>query len=610
MAKAPRPLRTDEHWDGGSHEPGQAEDEGDTKFFCKARCESRYLDMKDGVSIALDAFVSSEGGELQTTVLYQHRYMRGLSLRWPLSKKVGKRGVDPVNFEHKCRLLAAGLAVAAMDVRGTGASYGQYRCPWAAEQRQDAMEVIDWICAQPWSNKQVILCGVSYEATAALFTVAQHHEAVKGCIALYPFWDAFQDVNFPGGIHHHKFLTEWGRFCDAMDRNDFSLLPMKTRALLTVVAKGCHPVIDTSAAPQAGSTPELSRKQAKQAGKRRLKEAVAQHKSWDPCGPDVLRMRFADDVDASLGLTISQGSPTSVAADIASSGVPLLLMAGWLDATAHPAILCFLHAAKAPGSNLVIGPWAHGGFLNNDQPGAKGKPAKVRSKFDSKRLLLDFLHALRLKPDDKASSSQGAAPARHCKWQHTVSRQKHFRGLSRYEAMSRMTEPIAYKGFRKSGHAIFTSAPLQQDITIVGAPQVELWVESSDADADLFVYLIDYIPATRVSRYVTEGCIRASHRKLQPQAPKGHPREFSAMPGHPFRTFERADAQPLQPGNVECLSFHMLPTAFCMQQGHCIRLTISGADGKHFTMDDPGPRIIWLHSSGEHSSGLCLPIKS
>lgn len=51
------------------------------------------------------------------------------------------------------------------------------------------------------------MCGVSYEATAALFTVAKQHEAVKGCIALYPFWDAFQDVNMPGGIHHHKFLT-------------------------------------------------------------------------------------------------------------------------------------------------------------------------------------------------------------------------------------------------------------------------------------------------------------------------------------------------------------------------------------------------------------------
>ena len=46
--------------------------------------------------------------------------------------------------------------------------------------------------------------------------------------------------------------------------------------------------------------------QAKREGKRQLKAAVAQHRSWDPCGPDVLRMRFADDVDPSLGLTMSQ----------------------------------------------------------------------------------------------------------------------------------------------------------------------------------------------------------------------------------------------------------------------------------------------------------------
>lgn len=58
------------------------------------------------------------------------------------------------------------------------------------------------------------------------------------------------------------------------------------------------------------------------------------------------------------------------------------------------------------GSELIIGPWAHGGFLNNDQPGSKGKPEAVRSKFDSKRLLLDFLHALHLKPDVQGDSGQ------------------------------------------------------------------------------------------------------------------------------------------------------------------------------------------------------------
>lgn len=35
---------------------------------------------------------------------------------------------------------------------------------------------------------QVVLCGQSYDATAALFTASMHHPAVKGVVALYPFW--------------------------------------------------------------------------------------------------------------------------------------------------------------------------------------------------------------------------------------------------------------------------------------------------------------------------------------------------------------------------------------------------------------------------------------
>lgn len=35
---------------------------------------------------------------------------------------------------------------------------------------------------------QVVLSGTSYEASAALFTLSRHPKAVKGCLALYPFW--------------------------------------------------------------------------------------------------------------------------------------------------------------------------------------------------------------------------------------------------------------------------------------------------------------------------------------------------------------------------------------------------------------------------------------
>ena len=57
--------------------------------------------------------------------------------------------------ETRSWLLAAGYTVVAVDVRGTGASFGQWRAPWQPEERADSVQVVDWIVSQPWSNQQV-----------------------------------------------------------------------------------------------------------------------------------------------------------------------------------------------------------------------------------------------------------------------------------------------------------------------------------------------------------------------------------------------------------------------------------------------------------------------
>jgi uncharacterized protein len=57
--------------------------------------------------------------------------------------------------ETRSWFLAAGYAVVVVDVRGTGASFGQWLAPWQPEERSDSREVIDWVVSQPWSNQQV-----------------------------------------------------------------------------------------------------------------------------------------------------------------------------------------------------------------------------------------------------------------------------------------------------------------------------------------------------------------------------------------------------------------------------------------------------------------------
>lgn len=73
-------------------------------------------------------------------------------------------------------------------------------------------------------------------------------------------------------------------------------------------------------------------------------------------------------------------------------------------------------------------------------------------------------------------------------------------GFTRYDAMIRLTRPIRYTHLRSCGHLTFVGGPLSADLVVVGPPEVVFWVESSDSDADLFVYLEDEDPVSGKAR--------------------------------------------------------------------------------------------------------------
>ena len=68
--------------------------------------------------------------------------------------------------------------------------------------------------------------------------------------------------------------------------------------------------------------------------------------------------------------------------------------------------------------------------------------------------------------------------------------------------MIRLTRSIRYTHLRSCGHLTFVGASLERSLTLVGSPLLTLWVESSDADADVFAYLEDQDPDTGKARYV------------------------------------------------------------------------------------------------------------
>jgi uncharacterized protein len=147
----------------------------------------------------------------------------------------------------------------------------------------------------------------------------------------------------------------------------------------------------------------------------------------------------------------------------------------------------------------------------------------------------------------------------------------------------------------------FTSAPLDQAMELAGHGVADLYLSGSERDLALFVYLTEVEVGGR-ERYVTEGLLRALHRKEQP-APKTY------LTTWPFRSFSRADASPLVPGEVERIRIPLLPVAWRFSAGSRVRLSIAGADDDHCAQVPHGrPPLIKVSWGGSKASVLELPM--
>lgn len=357
--------------------------------------ESCYLEMRDGVKIAIDVLTPALGSAVVSqrlpSVLLQTRYMRGAAPRWPLSKVLKGRPLDLLMQEAKSWFLAAGYVVVTIDVRGTGASTGVWRAPWTLQERADSIEVLDWIVRQPWSDGQVCLWGVSYDGTIALFTVAEKHPAVRAAAPQYVFFDMYNNIGLPGGIPLHSFISTWTKCCEAMDNNRLSRLPFPNGCLVPLITRGTQPVVEGRvlggkgimpvgrAGPGLATSKDVRR--AKSRGAKALAEAVKGHSTWS-ASKDLEDVRCADDVAPLAGLRITDVSACSVSCCIAASSTPLLLTAGWMDSTAAPAIHIFCNANKCPGSKMLIGPWTHGGNMQVRLSSATSTPSQLRQTLE------------------------------------------------------------------------------------------------------------------------------------------------------------------------------------------------------------------------------------
>lgn len=165
---------------------------------------SGSLEARDGTSLAYSAWLPQD--EAAAPVLLT---------RTPYGRE--RFGVEPWT-----RLVDAGYAYIAVDVRGRGDSAGTFS-PWVNDGT-DGYDVIEWAASQDWSNGNVATIGGSYDAITQWWA-ASHHPPHLRCmvsIAVSPLHEPLPHYGHSNGVVMPYWLW-WLRFLEVVTIGEVSV---------------------------------------------------------------------------------------------------------------------------------------------------------------------------------------------------------------------------------------------------------------------------------------------------------------------------------------------------------------------------------------------------
>jgi putative CocE/NonD family hydrolase len=573
---------------------------------------SQYVPMRDGTKLAMDIFRPSVQGKLVSgplpVIWTETPYRRAFTMYGKLHTILMENPWLEILLKH-------GYIVAAVDIRGHGASFGVSRGAFAPEEAADAYDITEWLAAQPWSSGKIGMYGVSYQGIIQYMAASA---APPHLVAIMPDMAMFDSYSFtyPGGVFQDDFISEWSNIVKMLD--------------------GFAPAAPVDNDP----------------GSKLLAAALKEHQKNVYPIDYVTKGPFRDSVLPETDIQpFLDWSPQDYLKDIKEAGsrIAIYHVAGWFDMWPRDAFTWFANLPNP--QKIIILPWSHSheyakgwketvgpllGFdlkfdIGTDQlrwfdywlkgidngimseppicyfsmgaPEAKAmrfarqwplpevKPTRfyfqagpsggMKSANDG---LLTQAPPKKKAGQDEYAVDYTATTGKSTRWNNGRGGDFHYPDMAANDA----------KGLT------YTSGPLRTALEVTGHPIVHLWVTSTAGDGDFFAYL-EEVDENGYSHYITEGVLRASHRKLAPA-----PYNYMGLPYH--RSFEE-DKKPLPAGQPAELVFDLHPTSNIFDAGHRLRLTITCADQPNFQTPElsPAPKIS-VYRNKQFSSYVQLPI--
>ncbi len=510
-------------------------------------------------------------------------------------------------FEY---LVERGYAVVTVDVRGTGASGGQWDSFGAAEQR-DGYEVVEWAAAQPWSTGDVGLAGPSYMGLNQLLTAALHPPHLRAIFPIVPMADSYRDITFSGGQLNASFIPLW--------------LGLVTAGSLT-------------------PTPSAD----------------------DPLGS---LLALVDHVQGAVNFTVPTIVGGATGGDLAYDGpfwktrsplevvdridVPAFVVGGHHDLFQRGEPLVYERLKRHVPARLLMGPWTHvegssGAGLPRD-----GVPSLSEIELrwfdhwlygidtDVKRIpkVTQYVYGKerykvqadwpdpRLKPRRRYLRGGGriTRPAPRPGESPLSFAQNPTAGVCTQSTVQWTAGlgdgiPCTSDGSADDAEsAVYETKPLRRKLELSGPILANLWVRTTAADAVVAVRVKDVGPdgkATELTAGWLAGSFRAvdgkrsryvASRRGKDTRRKG--RRVLLQPWHPFT---RASMLPVPAGKPVELPVEVFPTRATIKRGHRLEITVAGGDFPHQVPPLPqagaslGGRVEVLTEPG-HASYVELP---
>lgn len=107
-------------------------------------------------------------------------------------------------------LAARGFAFCRLDVRGTGNSPGIALDEYTARETQDGYDAVEWLAAQPWSNGNVGMWGISYGGFTSIQVAKLRPPSLRAIVPVMATDDRYtDDVHYVGGCVTVSELSQY-----------------------------------------------------------------------------------------------------------------------------------------------------------------------------------------------------------------------------------------------------------------------------------------------------------------------------------------------------------------------------------------------------------------